>query len=212
MNEAERELRLLRDRVLDAVNALRNRLAAITAQLRELDDTHLSPAERRALGAVDAEIDRTLDLGDTLLAAAGHEIRDKPHLPGELVPTRPAHVLVVEDDESNRGILTRTLTRLGHRVTPAADGLEAFDVLSMGGVDCIVTDFQMPHLGGGSLYQQVENRLPQYAGRFIFVTGDYTREETRAFLERTGQPVLGKPYELEELAAAVSRVLAKRTS
>jgi hypothetical protein len=46
----------------------------------------------------------------------------------------------------------------------------------------------------------------------VFVTGDYTRDATREFLQRTGQPVLGKPYEVEELVAAVARVLAKRTA
>ncbi|MEX0691808.1 MAG: response regulator [Gemmatimonadales bacterium] len=211
MHESERELRLLRDRALDMVNTLRNRMAAIASQMRELDGAALTTAQRSALNSIAGELSQTLDLGDALLAAAGYERRDVPHVSPEAPPARPAHILVVEDDPSNRAIMVRILARMGHHVTPVADGLEAFDALSMGGVDCIVSDFQMPHLGGGSLYQQVEGRLPHYAGRFVFVTGDYTRDATRDFLQRTGQPVLGKPYEVEELVAAVARVLAKRT-
>ena len=215
VDESERELLLLRERVLEAVNGLRNRIAAITSQLRDLDAAKLTAGQRATLAAVWEELRLTLGVGDEVLAAAGHERRDAPRFHGTAIPGQPAalaHILVVEDDASNRALLVRFLGRLGHHVTPVSDGLEAFEALTMGGVDCIVSDYQMPHLGGASLYQQVENLLPHYAGRFVFVTGDYTHEETRAFLQRTGQPFLGKPYGLEELAAAVASVLAGRHS
>lgn len=212
MDEGERELQLLRRRVVDSVNALRNRIAVINSHVNEFDAEAQTPALGAALTGIMHELNLTLALGDELLAAAGYESRDVPRLirSGDAHPTAaPAHVLVVDDDPSSRSTMARVLTRMGHHVTPVADGLQAFEVLELGGVECIVSDYQMPHLGGGSLFVQVENRLPEYAGRFVFVTGDYSRDETRTFLERTGQPYLGKPYELDELAAAVAGILAK---
>jgi hypothetical protein len=44
------------------------------------------------------------------------------------------------------------------------------------------------------------------ASRFIFVTGDYTRPESYDFLQKSGRPVVGKPYELEQLLSAVATV------
>ena len=202
----------LRVRVLDAVNAFRNRIAAVLGLGQELRETDLGTRQRSTLDALLDEARRTQREIDELLEVAGGTPQPVPHVPTEAPPHRPAHVLVVEDDPANRGILTRVLHRLGYQVTPVADGVEAFEALTMGGIDCIVSDYQMPHLGGQSLYEQVEDRLPYYASRFIFVTGDYTREATRSFLDQTGRPVLGKPYEINELAAAVARVLAEHPS
>jgi len=43
----------------------------------------------------------------------------------------------------------------------------------------------------------------------VFVTGDYTRPESYEFLQRSGRPVIGKPYEIDELLAAVATVLGE---
>jgi hypothetical protein len=42
----------------------------------------------------------------------------------------------------------------------------------------------------------------------VFVTGDYARPESYRFLVESRQPVVGKPYEVETLVAAIATVLA----
>jgi DNA-binding response OmpR family regulator len=54
--------------------------------------------------------------------------------------------------------------------------------------------------------------MPNLVRRFVFVTGDFTTPDSRAFLERTGQPVVAKPYEVAELLAAVALVLRQRST
>jgi hypothetical protein len=44
----------------------------------------------------------------------------------------------------------------------------------------------------------------------VFVTGDYTNRATVEFLHNTGQPFLGKPYEMKALLGAVLAVLNNR--
>lgn len=64
-------------------------------------------------------------------------------------------VLVVEDSEITRDLLTGMLTRHGYRVQVAADGAEGWQKLQEQPVDLILTDIQMPRLDGLQLLQRV---------------------------------------------------------
>jgi len=202
----------LRVEVSAAVNALNNRLNAIADAARELSSQELGPEGARELARLRIEAERATTITNGLLhrlegTAPGAIPRiSRPH---PLVLAPPAHVLVVEDDPANRSVATRLLQRAGHLVTACEDGREALEVLDMGGVDCVVCDVRMPVLSGQGLFEQVEEQLPEAAERFVFVTGDSSLPETRAFLDRTGQPVIAKPYESAELLGAVSLVLER---
>jgi CheY-like chemotaxis protein len=113
------------------------------------------------------------------------------------------HVLVADDDEANRSAFGRLLQRSGHRATLAADGLEAIDALASGArPDVIVLDLQMPRIGGQEAYEQIAARWPALARRVVFVTA-----ASGEFLRRTGQPVVRKPFEIEDFLAAVASVV-----
>jgi CheY-like chemotaxis protein len=114
---------------------------------------------------------------------------------------------VVEPDESNRSAIVSLLRGLGHEVTGVANSYESWDYLNRHSADCILTDVRLPLVGGRTLYEQVEEKLPHLARRFVFVTGDQGREESNRFLAESRQPVVTKPYELETLVAAIATVL-----
>lgn len=62
-------------------------------------------------------------------------------------------LLVVDDDEGNRDMLSRRLERLGHQVTTAVSGREALDVLGQTPFDVLLLDIEMPDMNG---YQVLE--------------------------------------------------------
>ena len=127
-------------------------------------------------------------------------------------PTIPSlRILVVDDDAANRDAMRRLLERLGHDVVAVEDGLEAAAHLTPADAvfDAVVTDLQMPRLGGRALYEQVSEERPHLARRFVFVTGDSARAETRRFLEECGQPAVLKPYDLHELMSAIGAVAGR---
>ncbi|MFN2572078.1 MAG: response regulator [Gemmatimonadales bacterium] len=130
--------------------------------------------------------------------------------PAESLPRM--RILVVDDDAVNRQAMVLLLEREGHQVLAVENGLEAMERLGDRDVafDAIVTDLQMPRLGGRAMYEQLVNSRPLIAKRFVFVTGDQARGETRSFLESCGQPSVMKPYDLSELINAVGSVARRR--
>ena len=114
----------------------------------------------------------------------------------------------MDDDAVNRQAMRLLLEREGHEVVAVENGLEAVERLgpTTSGFDAVVTDLQMPRLGGRALWEQLADERPQLARRFVFVTGDRARDETRRFLEECGQPSVLKPYDLGDLINAIGKV------
>ncbi|MGH7700188.1 MAG: response regulator [Gemmatimonadales bacterium] len=128
-------------------------------------------------------------------------------------PTLPKlRILVVDDDAVNRQAMELLLRRDGHEVVAVENGLEAIERLGPRErpFDVVITDLQMPRLGGRALYEQLLEERPDLARRFVFVTGDQARAETRLFLEQCGQPSVLKPYDLSDLIKAVGEVAVRQ--
>lgn len=71
-----------------------------------------------------------------------------------------AKILLVEDDELVRDMLTQILERASHKVIPAANGEEAIEQLKKDKPDIMVTDIIMPKKSGITLISEVKNRHP----------------------------------------------------
>jgi two-component system NtrC family sensor kinase len=128
--------------------------------------------------------------------------------------TSPAgrRILLVDDEPGIRQSVSRFLQRRGHLVTAAASGREAMEALRCAPYDAVISDLRMPDLGGEELYAMMLREFPQMANRVIFTSGDLMREETRAFLARTGCPALGKPYELDQLVRIINGLCSAATT
>ncbi len=59
-----------------------------------------------------------------------------------------ARILLVEDNEMNRDMLSRRLTRRGHTVTIAVDGRQGMELARAGGYDLILMDMSLPEVDG----------------------------------------------------------------
>ncbi len=117
-------------------------------------------------------------------------------------------VLVADDDPAVRNVLTRALGRAGFVVTGVANGAAALAEIRWHRYDAIVCDIEMPLLDGVRLYEQIEAEQPEAAQHVLFVTALADNPEVRALHERTGRPLLKKPFELPELVSVVRAVAA----
>ncbi len=71
-----------------------------------------------------------------------------------------AKILLVEDDNLVRDMLTQVLQRASHTVSTATNGEEATEVLQKEQPDIMVTDIIMPKKSGITLISEVKNRHP----------------------------------------------------
>ncbi|HET6615387.1 MAG TPA: ATP-binding protein [Dehalococcoidia bacterium] len=122
-------------------------------------------------------------------------------------PRAGRRVLVVDDEDSIKELLTNVLEMDHHEVVLASNGREALDLVRSQPFDLIVSDVKMPIMGGAELYQRLRDEGHPLASRLIFVTGDTVAAETRAFLQGVPNPVLSKPFRLRDVRETVQSVL-----
>jgi PAS domain S-box-containing protein len=115
-------------------------------------------------------------------------------------------MLVVDDEAAMRSAISTFLTTLGHAVTAASSVVEARALLDANEYDVVLLDLRMADLGGDTLYEELRDRDPRHARRVVFVTGDVQSDQARRFLARAGRPVVGKPFQLDELATVLAGV------
>ena len=112
-------------------------------------------------------------------------------------------VLVVDDEPSIRGAVTKFLRSHGHAVDTVGSGKEALALVAQRRYDAILLDLRMPDMPGDVLYAELHDRAPAAAERVVFLTGDTQSESARGFLESTGRPTVSKPFLLDDLAAVL---------
>jgi len=114
-------------------------------------------------------------------------------------------LLVVDDDV----LVARTLARQlsGHHVEVVLNGAAALDRLSRAGdsFDLVLCDVMMPDMTGMDVYEAVQEKHPELAERFVFVSGGGVTERSRRFLERHSQRVLPKPIDSRQLCELLER-------
>ena len=119
--------------------------------------------------------------------------------------------LVVDDDPEVRVFLRYALEVLGYDSDEAEDGRHAVKLLAASNAeyDVIVTDVEMPWLGGAALYEACRQTRPELCDHFVFVTGGGHLIGEGGFLSQTGQPYLLKPFSVKRLHEAVLRVVKR---
>jgi PAS domain S-box-containing protein len=117
-------------------------------------------------------------------------------------------ILVVEDEESVRGMVVTTLSELGYAVWEAHGGPQALAFLDEQGVepDLLITDVVMPGIGGEKLAEECERRLPDV--QILFISGYTDNAIHKDGVLKEGIEFLQKPFTPLSLALKVRELLA----
>lgn len=117
-------------------------------------------------------------------------------------------ILVVDDDEAIRQIVSMCLTDEGYDVFQAANGLVAIEVLEQVQPSLILLDLRMPVMDGWEFARRYCARRGPHAPIVAFVAAFNPGQEC-AEIDSAG--ILTKPFELDELLDAVRSQLAARS-
>ena len=121
---------------------------------------------------------------------------------------RPMRVLVADDQQANRTVLSRILERAGHRVQQAADGEEALDLLESDNFDLAIVDMHMPRFTGLDVLRQLRY-MQAGGGRLtpvIVLSADATAQAARDAAEAGAPAFLTKPVVVSRLLETIAEV------
>ncbi len=129
-------------------------------------------------------------------------------------PLQGLRLLIIDDDRSVRLALSRLLERAGAEVEdvdplgmPDSLVIERIAVLRP---EVILMDLDLGDRGGLALWRRLGSVVPDMATRVAFVTGLSAGDASWAEADATGQPVIGKPFELADLIRTVTRLRRPR--
>ena len=118
----------------------------------------------------------------------------------------PMKVLIVDDEPSISELISRALCQFGHIVDISCSAEEAIETRDIFAYDLIILDMKMPGMGGAGLYNHIKQLSEEMSSRVLFVTGDTNNPMIADVKDRTGSPLLTKPFNLEDLMTLVDQL------
>lgn len=131
-------------------------------------------------------------------------------LPGLQAPPVPGTILVVDDNEMNRDLLSRRLQRYGHTVVIAEHGRAALDQLARAPFDLVLLDIMMPELTGYEVLEIMKRDPALSHIPVVMITAATEDESIVRCLALGADDHLPKPFNPAILRARVTSSLAKK--
>ena len=119
-----------------------------------------------------------------------------------------ARILIIDDDDTLRGIIVKSLTHAGHQVTQTNNGRKGVEAYRADPVDLVITDMVMPEQEGMETIKILHREFPTL--RIIAMSGGLEGSDLYLDLTRRlgASCTLSKPFTLQQLREAIERVLA----
>ena len=120
---------------------------------------------------------------------------------------RSETMLLAEDNAVNQKVALHMLGKLGYRADVAVNGIEVLDALQRKTYDIILMDVQMPEMDGLEAARRISAFLPDRAVRpwIIALTANAMLGDREMCMRAGMDDYLSKPFEADELAAALQR-------
>lgn len=147
------------------------------------------------------DIDAWLESSRPGLGAAGSMMGDDG--PGSERP----RILIVDDEQAVRDLLSKTLTMADYDVDAADDGPSALDKMRAVSYDLLITDLKMPGMDGLSVIREARRLAPDL--RVIIITGYSTEASAIEAINLGVSGYLTKPFRLPRILAAAARALGE---
>lgn len=105
-------------------------------------------------------------------------------------------ILIVDDDDDFRGLLTDVFTQAGYEVTAVNNANTALETFAKGSFDAVVTDHNMPEMTGEDLIKNIRDNEPDIP--IILVSG-YLNQDLIQNLKNVNTEIFHKPLNVISL-------------
>jgi two-component system response regulator PilR (NtrC family) len=119
-----------------------------------------------------------------------------------------ANLLIVDDEQGMRQLLSLVFGRAGHSVRAAENGRRAVEMLREAAADLIISDVRMPDMGGIELLRAARELSPDVA--VVMMTAFATVETAREAFKLGADDFIQKPFDVDELKLIVEKALELR--
>jgi CheY-like chemotaxis protein/HPt (histidine-containing phosphotransfer) domain-containing protein len=123
-----------------------------------------------------------------------------------VVAARPA-ILVADDDEAVRELVSHKLTQAGYDVVCAADGAQAWHALQTRSFELAVLDLMMPGLDGMSLLRMMQSHPDMACTPVVILSARDLSSDVLAGLDTGAADYITKPFNSDELVSRCRRLL-----
>jgi len=129
-------------------------------------------------------------------------------VPKEEVDTVNGRILVVDDEENLRDILSEILDSVGHEVDTASGGIEAMEMISKKKYDLVITDLGMDDMSGWEVADECYLKYPDI--KIVLATGWAAQVEPGNLAMHHVNSMINKPFKIAEIARIVGQVLLSK--
>ena len=119
-------------------------------------------------------------------------------------------ILVVDDNETNRDLLSRLLTKHGHKVARANSGQQALEMVEVERYDLILLDIVMPGMKGYEVLEHLKNNDVCRHVPVVVISALDDPDSIVICLERGAEDYLSKPFNPIQLKARIDACLEKK--
>ncbi|MFI5251129.1 MAG: response regulator [Bacteroidota bacterium] len=116
-------------------------------------------------------------------------------------------ILVVDDEEALRTVLSSELSSEGYNVDTASDGDDAIAVLQGKQFDLVLLDIKMPRVDGFEVLKFIKKGTPQI--KVIMLTAFADLKNAIESKKLGAEDFISKPYDLVDLLTTIERVLSE---
>ncbi len=116
-------------------------------------------------------------------------------------------ILVVDDEDALRTVLSGELTSKGYNVSTASDGDEAISGLQKKTFDLVVLDIKMPRMNGFEVLKFIKEKHP--TTKVVMLTGSGDLKVAIESKKLGAEGVVGKPCDFVDLLTTIEQVLSE---
>ncbi len=118
-----------------------------------------------------------------------------------------SNILIVDDEQGMRQLLSLVFGRANHQVRAAENGRQALEMLRAEAADLIISDVKMPDMGGIELLRAAREFLPDVG--VVMMTAFATVETAREAFKLGADDFIQKPFDVDELKLIVEKALER---